>query len=296
MKRVAKWVGISVAGLLALVVLLASGFYTRGRLVAAEERAQPGTPVAAVSLDDTVALARGEHVVQHVAQCVGCHAPDLGGADFIDDGAFGYVPATNLTAGRGGVAEAYDVDGWERAIRHGVAADGRGLFMMPSHQYQHMSDADLGAVVAYLRTVPPVDREFERRRMGPVAGILTGLGQIRTAPDMIDHEAVGTVPAPPEGPTVEYGRYLVTLASCADCHGENLDGVPSGPGPPPAPNITAANGGAGSWTVEQFRHAFREGEKPDGSRIDAEHMPWPMYGRMTDVELEAISRYLSTRD
>lgn len=295
MKRIVKRVGIGVGALLGLLVILTSGFYTRGRLVAGETVGHPGTPVAAAALDDPAVLERGRHFVEHIAQCTGCHAPDLAGADFIDDGAFGLVPAPNLTAGRGGVGANYGPDEWERAIRHGVAADGRGMFMMPSQHYQHMSDADLAATVAYLRTRPAVDREFPSRRMGPISGILTGLGQIRTAPDMIDHDAVGTVPAPPEGPTAEYGRYLVTMASCADCHGVNLDGVPAGPGPPPAPNITPANDGAGSWTREQFLHAFREGERPDGTRMDAEKMPWPMYGRMTDVELEAIWRHLRSR-
>ena len=291
MKRVAKWFGIGVASILALIVIAGSGFYARGRMVAGAELEQTGTPIAAVSLDDAALIARGEHFGQHIAQCTGCHAPDMAGDTFIDDGAFGVLPAPNLTSGRGGVGASYDDAALERAIRHGVAADGRPLFMMPSHMYQHMSDADLAALIAWLRTRPAVDREHAERKIGPVLGLLTGAGVIKAAPDMIDHEAVGGA-APPAGPTVEYGEYVVNMASCRDCHGPNLDGVREGPGPPAAPSLMS---GAATWSLEQFRHAIREGKRPDGSNIDPTHMPWPGYAGMTDAELEAIWQYLTTR-
>ena len=291
MKRVAKWFGIGVASLLALIVFAGSGFYARGRMVAGAEIEQLGTPVPAAALDDAAVLARGEHFVQHIAQCTGCHAPDLAGGEFINDGAFGVLPAPNLTSGDGGVGAAYDAPEWERAIRHGVAADGRPLFMMPSHMYQHMSDADLSAVIAFLETRPAVARTHPEKKVGPVLGILTGLGLVKPAPRMIDHDAVGGV-APPEGPTAEYGEYLVNMASCRDCHGENLDGVREGPGPPAAPSLMSS---AATWSTEQFLHAIREGRRPDGTTIDPTHMPWPGYAGMTDAELQAIHSYLKTR-
>ena len=291
MKRVAKWFGIGVASLLALIVFAGSGFYARGRMVAGAELEQAGTPIAAVPLDDAALLERGEHFVRHIAQCTGCHAPDLAGADFIDDGAFGFIPAPNLTAGQGGTGASYDDAKLERAIRHGIAADGRPMFMMPSHMYQHMADEDLAAVIAWVRTRPAVDRAFAQRKLGPVSGVLTGLGLVKSAPDMIDHEAVGGA-APPAGPTAQYGEYLVNMASCRDCHGMNLDGVHETPGPPAAPSLVA---GAATWTAEQFLHSIREGKRPDGSEIDPTHMPWPGYAGMTDAELQAIHSYLKTR-
>lgn len=295
MKRIAKWTGLAVGGLLALILVLSSGFYTRGRLVSAGELDVAGTPVAAAALDDPAVLARGRHLAENVSQCAACHYPDLGGGAFIDEPAFAVLPAPNLTAGRGGVGSAYDADALERAIRHGVAADGRGLFVMPSHFYQHMSDADVAALIAWVRTRPAVDRDVGERKLGPIGGILTGLGQLETAPGMIDHENVGG-PAPAEAPTAAYGAYLVTIAACAECHGAGLaGGKPSGNGPAPGPNLTPANGGAGSWTLEGFMHTLREGETPDGRRLDPEHMPWPTYGRMSDVELEAIWQHLRTR-
>ena len=290
MKRVAKWLGFGVAGLLALVVVLGSGFYARGRMVAGGEQDAAGTPVDIASFVDENTLARGQHIVEHVAQCSGCHGAGLAGAEFINDGAFGVLPAPNLTAGQGGVGASYEPDTWERAIRHGVAADGRPLYIMPSHMYQHMADADLAAVIAWLEAMPAVDQATDERKIGPVLGILSGLGQIKPAPRMIDHENVGGV-APAAGVTAEYGDYLVTLASCRDCHGPELTGGTEGPAG--APNLITS---AATWTFEQFRHAIREGKRPDGSTIDPEHMPWPGYAGMTDAELEAIHTYLTSRD
>ena len=290
MKRVAKWFGIGVAGLLTLVVVLSSGFYARGRMVAGGEVETAGTPVSITSLTDSALLARGEHFVAHIAQCSGCHGAGLSGAEFINDGAFGVLPAPNLTSGRGGVGAAYEPAEWERAIRHGVAADGRPLYIMPSHMYQHMGDADMAAVIAVLESLPAVDNDMGERKIGPVLGLLTGLGQIKPAPRMIDHAVVGTVAPPAEGITAEYGDYLTRMASCRDCHGEALTGSTDGPAPTPSLIASAA-----TWTFDQFRHAIREGKRPDGSDIDPTHMPWPGYAGMTDAELEAIHTYLKSR-
>lgn len=291
MKRFAKWLGIGVAGLVALVVVLSSGFYARGLMVAGEDLAIEGRPVSVPAEADAALLARGEHVATHIAQCVTCHQPDLGGGEFINDPMFAVLPAPNLTTGDGGIGSADDAT-LERAIRHGVGVDGRPLYIMPSVGYQYMSDRDLAAVIAFIRSHPPVDRQVGDRSFGPIAGILAGLGQVKSAYQLVDHDAAAEA-MPPEGPTAEYGRYLTRIGACMDCHGPELTGGPAHGAVAP-PNITAADGGAGSWTLEQFTHLLREGERPDGRRLDPTEMPWPRFGGMTDTEIEAIWQYLRT--
>ncbi len=98
---------------------------------------------------------------------------------------------------------------WEQAIRRGVGGDGRVLAIMPSHIYQHYSDQDLGAVVAYLKSIPPVDHDLGRRRMGFSASVLLNgppMDEL-THINSIDHGKVGGE-APPVGATAEYGQYL----------------------------------------------------------------------------------------
>lgn len=82
------------------------------------------------------------------------------------DGEIGiYLPAPNLTAGKGGIGATYTDADWERAIRHGIGGDNRVLAIMPSNYFSHYSDADLAAVIAYLKTFPPVDSDFLHARL-----------------------------------------------------------------------------------------------------------------------------------
>ena len=108
---------------------------------------------------DSASIARGEHLVRALVKCVDCHGEDLGGTKMLEDPAIGTLWAKNLTRGRGGIAADYDDAAFERAIRHGLRPDGVRLVVMPSEEYQRISDEDLGAVIAYIKSVPPVDRE-----------------------------------------------------------------------------------------------------------------------------------------
>lgn len=95
----------------------------------------------------------------------------------VDDPALGVIIGPNLTRGAGGVGGGLSDADFERAIRHGIAPDGRRLVFMPSSEYQYMSDEDLGAAVAYVRSVPPVDRSFgplQIRMLGRAARLAEG--------------------------------------------------------------------------------------------------------------------------
>ncbi|HEX7117913.1 MAG TPA: cytochrome c [Longimicrobiales bacterium] len=251
------------------------------------------TPVAIAVPDDSAGRARGRHVAVAIAKCVDCHATDLGGKVLIDDPGFGRFPATNLTSGEGGIGAAYTDEDLVRAIRHGVRPDGTPLVFMPSHELYHLSDADLGALIAYLRSVPPVDRTLPERRIGPVARMLFVAGRLDVLlpAAMIDHDAPRSAPAPP-APTPEYGAYLALAGGCIGCHGTGLSGGPipgTPPDFPPATNLTPA--GIGEWTEQDFFTALREGRRPDGSAIDP-RMPWPYTAQMTDDEIRALWRFL----
>ena len=119
------------------------------------------------------------------------------------------VAAPNLTSGAGGVAASYEVEDWVRAIRHGLSPGGRVLFVMPAEVYRHLSDDDLGALVAFLEVAPPVDRSWPPPKPGPVGRILRATGALDEAFPFLylDHSAP-RAPAPPAGATAEYGEYL----------------------------------------------------------------------------------------
>jgi cytochrome c553 len=288
-----KWIKRIALGLVSLIILLLAVVYG-----VSESRLRRTYQVAAAGnlnvTSDPAQIARGQHLVTAVAKCVDCHTQDLSGKLFIDGGPLGTVYASNLTGGKGGVLTRYSNAQLETAIRHGVRPDGRGLLVMPSDEYANLSDEDVSAIIAYLRTLRPVDREQPASKLGPLGRALYAAGQLPFIPaERIDHNASGPRTAPPVGPTREYGQYLVSVGGCRGCHGPNLVGAPGhGPGEPDAPNITPA-GNIGQWTEDQFRTAIRTGTRPDGSKI-LDFMPWKSMANHTDDELRAIWLYLKT--
>lgn len=295
MKRILKWIGIILGGLVGFALLTAVILHFVGlsRLNNAPEVATK--PVAVPT--DAAAMARGEHLVNVVSSCRMCHGDNLGGQVFFDGEVGSYVFAANLTAGAGGVAATFSDADWERAIRHGVGGDGRVLVIMPSHFYQHYSDADLGALIAYLKAAPPVDNDLGVRRIGfpgSVLGGTIGFDDFTHIND-IDHANVGAN-SPTEGATAEYGTYLMNIALCGECHAANLAGITLAEGqdgPPEGPNLTPG-GDLGGWTEADFMTTIRTGQTPDGRLLDAEMMPWPTFSQMSDTELRAIWAYLQS--
>lgn len=250
-------------------------------------------PVAALRVArDSVAIARGAHLVDAIGKCADCHGEDLGGRVFIDDPGLGRVVAANLTPG-GRLASWSDAD-VDRALRHAVARDGRPLLIMPSAEYNALSDEDAAAVIAYLRALPAVQRALPAHDLTFLARALMVTGQLPAfEADRIDH-ARPTVARVTPGVTAEYGRYLANAGGCTGCHGPGLSGGKIPGTPPdwkPATNISPA--GIGRWTEADFFRALREGRRPDASPIDS-LMPWRRAGRMTDDEIRALWLYLKT--
>ncbi|HEX5077343.1 MAG TPA: c-type cytochrome [Gemmatimonadaceae bacterium] len=218
-----------------------------------------------------------------------CH-PYLGGAVYSSSPAIGTVAGPNLTRGKGGIGADYSDMDFVRAIRRGVRRDGRSLVVMPSEVFTHLSQEDLGAVIAFLKQVPPVDREVPRSGFGPVGRALLAAGKMNIL--VAGKTPHITPPASvPADTTAVYGKYLADIAGCHGCHGYGLSGgrVAGPPGLPPASNLTPA--GIGSWTEADLARALREGKRPDGSQLD-EFMPWKVFRGMTDAEIHAIWLYL----
>jgi cytochrome c553 len=283
-----KWVGIGVVGLLALIIIVGLFLHFAGSRRMANG---PVVEVRSVSIPtDADSIARGDHLVNNVSGCAGCHGENLGGTPFFEGMPFGYVPAPNLTSS--GVGANYSDEDWLRAIRHGVAGDGRTIApFMPSLAFSKMSDEDVAAVIAYLRTVPPADNGAGERELAFPGTIIFGLAGYGAMPaTVIDHEAVGGA-APEFGKSAEYGEYLTRIAVCADCHGSDLAGQ-TDPNSPQGPNLTPG-GSLGEWTEADFLRLFREGVKPSGTAV-SEEMPWQFYSGMSDDELGAIWLHLQS--
>ncbi len=223
--------------------------------------------------------------------CSDCHGKDLSGLTFISDPAIGTFSGSNLTTGKGGLSPELTATHFDRAVRHGIGANGRALLFMPATDFQKMTDEDLGRIIAYIQSVPPVDKPSVPIEVGPLGRFLFTIGKLPhlVTAELVDHTLKSNAKLAPEV-SLDYGKYIAT--TCTGCHGDNLVGGPI-PGAPPewplAQDITAK--GIGKWSESEFISAIRTGKRPNGSEIRPP-MPWQNFALMTDTELKSLRIYL----
>jgi mono/diheme cytochrome c family protein len=256
-------------------------------------------------------IARGKYVFGATGGC-GCHTEkkqpvNAGGRRY--DGPFGTVYASNITPDR-----QTGIGGWTdeqiiTAIRLGRRPSGERL--LPVHPYtvfNGMAEEDLRAVVAYLRTLPPVNRAT------PPKKITVPLFESVFLPAWLTAFAPRETP-PPTAPTagVARGEYLVrVLGHCGECHTPRtitmatdnarfLAGVAKGKGPEgtEVPNITPDKDTGLTWTVQQIADYLATGNKPDGD-VAGSLMGEVIQGTtagykdLTEADRVAIAQYLKT--
>ena len=293
-RKILKWIGIVLGSLVGLLVLAFVVLYTIGTVKWNKMHGQYEVPFEAISIPtDQASIARGEHIAT-LNLCRMCHTESLNGQAVSVPALFTFgIP--NLTSGAGGVGATNTDEDWVRAIRHGVGHDDRGLVMMPVRTFYYLSDEDLGALIAYLKSLPPVDNELPKTDLGPLGRVMLALGQLppEIEPNVIsiDHNAPRPV-APEPGVTVEYGKYLAR--PCALCHGPDFNGQTVQLDGPPilTPNLTTG-GELGFWSEEEFIATVRTGVTPGGKQLRSE-MPWKYFGQMTDDEMKAVWLYLQS--
>ncbi len=292
-KKVFKWIGLGLCAVIGLLLIALVTIYVISNMRLNKTYDIPATALTIPT--DAAAIAEGQRQFS-TRGCVDCHGPDGAGKMVVEDPLVGTVMASNLTAGQGGIASNYaEGADWERAIRHGIGPDGKGLVIMPSHEFYPINDEDLANLVAFIQSLPPVDHETAPIAVGPLGRILhiTGIATLLPA-EIIDHQAPRPA-AVAKGATKEYGEYLAK--SCTGCHGNNLSGgpIPGVPAEAPYPrNLTPdMETGLGTWQEGDFVQTIRTGIRPDGSALAA-GMPWQAFSAMTDDELSAIWLYLQS--
>ena len=289
MKKALKLIGKIVGSMIGLIGIAVVAILTIGY---SRFHKTYDTDVSGIEIPaDEASIARGEHLVQAVAHCGYCHGGDFAGEIMIDSGPEGIVVAPNLTSGEGGIGASFSDEDWIRALYHGVNDEGRSVIVMPSLFFHVMSEDDLTSVIAYMKTIPPVDNVLPETSPGPMLYALIGAGPFadEMSARVIDHDAPFAA-ALGEGETHEYGEYLATIGQCRACHGDELAGGQVSPSAPIGPNLTPG-GEMGSWDEETFFSVIRTGTHPSGHELDS-YMPWKFFANMTDSELRAIRAYL----
>jgi hypothetical protein len=274
-------------------------------------------PVPALELPSSPEeIERGRYLATHVAVCMDCHSTrnwsylsgpitrgtlGKGGEVFDEDtGLPGLIISKNITP--------YNLGDWSdgevfRAITGGLQKDGDALFpLMPYDAYRTMDERDLLAIIAYLRTIEPIENDVPDHQLDfPLSLIVNSIpleSELRT----VNRED-----------PIEYGEYLATLAGCTWCHSplnatqqiipeQSLAGGHAffmGDFVVRAANISSDKAtGIGNWSEEQFIARFREFQGESGRTIPLGEegfntlMPWTMYADMTDADLGAIYTFL----
>jgi mono/diheme cytochrome c family protein len=304
LKRRFAWIAIALVIAIALAISFTVGWRP---FIGPRTR-----PFNATQFERTPArLARGEYLVNSVADCMGCHAehdwtaheapilPNTLGAGqdmAVFAGLPGHVIASNITPDPETGAGNWTDDQFGRAIREGVGHDGRALFpMMPYPGFRVLSDEDLASIVVYLRSIPPVRKQWPTTKLIFPVNYL-----IRSVPEPLD----APVPQPDLSNPAKRGAYLVKIAGCGDCHtpqdshGQPLPGLDfaggqvfEGPwGKVASANITPDMSGLPYEAI--YTEAMHAGSVK--GRALNPIMPWDAYRRMSDEDLEAVFAYLKT--
>ena len=242
---------------------------------------------------DRAALRQGKYLFE-TRGCAECHGTDGRGLVVVDTPSL-FVKAPNITAGPGSSVADYNEGDWVRTIRHGVDPQGRALFLMPCEGYNRMSDADLAALVAFVRSLPPVKGESAEVRLPLHLRALYGAGILKDAAERIDHRRPPS-PAVAPGVNPEYGAYVAAM--CIGCHRANYAGGPIDGAPPEWPPAANLTGGEGSImpaypTPEAFIVMMRTGKRPGGSEVNRA-MPFLSLRNLNDTDLAAIYSFLKT--
>jgi mono/diheme cytochrome c family protein len=311
MKKVVRYVGIGLA-----VVLVGIG-----GVLAYVKFGLPnvGTPPEITVKATAAQIERGRYLANHVNVCMDCHSTrdwsrfagplvpgtmGKGGERFGPEMGFpGVFYSRNITPA--GIGNWTDGELF-RAITAGVDRDGKALFpLMPHPAYGRMDTEDIKSIIAYLRTLKPINNKVPEHAIDFPMNFI-----VNTIPQQPNPQ-----PKPDTTDALAYGRYLVNAAVCADCHTKKENGTPVAgmdfaggmefalpTGMVRSANITPdPETGLGRWTKEAFiarfkAHDVTRGNMPPAVKAGEKQslMPWLMYAGMTENDLGAIYTYLQT--
>ncbi len=289
------WIKRTLLGVAALVVVAVGAVFALATLGDRKLERQIDVAVDAVPLvSDAASIERGGYLFRSRG-CGDCHSRDGSGGVVVEDGKSMLIRAPNLTTGPGGVTVAYKPVDWVRSIRHGVKPNGRPALIMPSEEYNRFTDADLAAVVSYIRQLPPKAGEGATIRLPLPVRVLYGAGVFKDASEKIDHRLPPAQPVA-EGVTAAHGAYVAN--GCKGCHRPDLSGGKIAGAPPDWPPAARLAPGEGSVLsrypdAAAFAAMLKTGKRPDGSAV-SKVMPFVSLRELSDVDVRALYLHLTT--
>jgi len=277
MRRLLRWTGWGLGALAVFAVFLVLGGFAASEAMI--RWPQRGEAPALKASADPGAVARGKRLAL-IMGCHDCHGADLAGRPFFDQMPVARVAGPNLS-----LAVPHQTDGEiARAIRQGIAADGRPLWIMPSDGFSRLSDAETADLIAYLRTFPPKGLVQPAKQIGPVGRIGVLMGRFKSEPQMLaDQRGLEPVDL---GPQYAQGRELAR--ACMECHGRELKGGDLAH----APDLAIA----GAYDLADFEKLLRTGVAAGDRRLGLMSEAAPgRFNALTHEEIAALHAYLKAR-
>lgn len=214
-------------------------------------------------------IAHGKRLAT-ILECISCHGENLQGSNVTaDNPAYGDMNAPNITLL---LAQYSDTD-FDRLIRHGIPKDGRELWFMPVESYQFLSDPDLAAIIAYLRSFERAGSQLPPIRRGPEYEKEIARGLVGNARQQI--AKYRSNPPIELGKQHEWGRYLAQT-TCTGCHNNALQGWE---------DFTPSLDVAGAYSHAELEHLLVTGEGKIKKSL----------GMMTETAKESLS-HLTPRE
>ena len=280
MRKVLRWLGIGVAGLVALLLVAAVVLFIMSEMVLRKEHvaaAETLSPPSAAQLADAERQAR-------ILGCLSCHGEGLKGKVMFEAPNVARVFAPNLTL----VAAKASDQQLAAAIRQGIGHDGRALFVMPSAMYSRLSGEEVASLIAWIRRLPRAAGGDDPISLGPIGRVLVATGKFRAIPDVV---AEFRTKAPFDaGPAHAAGRNLASKA-CSECHGPALFGQKMEEGST-APDLNVVGG----YDADQFRTLLKTGKAPSGKPLGLmAEVAKNDFSYLNDAEIEALYTYLQAR-
>lgn len=280
MSRVLRWAGYGIAtiAVLILIGMLAVWVISSQKIHASIE---PRGETLATPTPAQVADAERQG---RILGCFSCHGEGLRGKKMFDQPGVGTVWAPNLTL----VAAKANDQQLARAIRQGIGVDGRSLFIMPSENFQNLSDQQVAAIIAMVRSLPRGGASSPATEYGPLGRLGIAMGKFESAPALV--AAFATREPIRLGEKYEAGRRLASLY-CSGCHNADLTGKPIGPSEV-SPDLAIV----GAYDPAAFQKLLRTGVPAGGQKLgmmgataksDLSHL--------NDAEIDQLYAYLLAR-
>ncbi len=228
--------------------------------------------------DAAAKIAHGKRLTT-VLDCIGCHGANLQGTNLNEDPKDDAMYAPNITLLLG----KYNDDELDKLIRHGRPRDGRTFWFMPVESYQFLSDADFGALVAYLRTVKPAGRPLPPFKLNRAQLKDVQAGNLGSAQAQI--RKYREHPPADLGAQHAWGRYMVQT-TCTTCHNNALQGWP---------NFTPDLDIAGTYSKAELTALLANGQSKTGKDVGMSGVARRQFSHLTPREREAIVDYILAR-